>query len=121
MTDPPSLTRIRFDGQVAIVTGAGRGLGAAYARLLADRGAAVVVHDAGVAADGSGADPTVADGVARDILSRGGTAGACHDNLETGAGCRHGRGLPAGRFHPRRGPWRERGPAIFPSLPVADP
>src|SRR5258708_39071394 len=88
MTAPPSLTRIRFDGQVAIVTGAGRGLGAAYARLLADRGAAVVVHDAGVAADGSGADPTVADGVARDILSRGGTPVACPDNLETGAGCR---------------------------------
>src|SRR5260370_15795208 len=89
MTDPPSLTRIRFDGQVAIVTGAGRGLGAAYARLLADRGAAVVLHDAGVAADGSGADPTVADGVARDILSRGGNACGLPPNLAPGAGCRH--------------------------------
>ena len=38
---------IRFDGQVALVTDAGRGLGAAYARLLAQRGATVVVHDAG--------------------------------------------------------------------------
>jgi NAD(P)-dependent dehydrogenase (short-subunit alcohol dehydrogenase family) len=50
MTDPAAPPRIRFDGQVAIVTGAGRGLGAAYARLLAGRGAVVVVHDAGVAA-----------------------------------------------------------------------
>ena len=40
---------IRFDGQVAIVTGSGRGLGAAYAHLLGSHGARVVVHDAGVA------------------------------------------------------------------------
>src|SRR5262249_35899325 len=51
---------IRFDGQVVLVTGAGRGLGAAYARLFAERGASVVVHDAGVAQDGSGFDPSVA-------------------------------------------------------------
>src|SRR5260370_41886803 len=104
MTDPPSLTRIRFDGQVAIVTGAGRGLGAAYARLLADRGAAGVVHDAGVAADGSGADPTVADGVARDILSRGGTAVARHENLETGAGSPHGGQAATARVRRRPAP-----------------
>jgi NAD(P)-dependent dehydrogenase (short-subunit alcohol dehydrogenase family) len=79
---------VRFDGQVAIVTGAGRGLGAAYARLLADRGAAVVVHDAGVASDGSGFDPAVADAVTREITSRGGSAVASHENLETAAGCR---------------------------------
>ena len=42
------MAAIRFDGQVAVVTGAGRGLGAAYARLIAARGGAVVVHDAGV-------------------------------------------------------------------------
>ena len=48
---------IRFDGQVAIVTGSGRGLGAAYARLLAERGARIIVHDAGVAPDGTGFDP----------------------------------------------------------------
>jgi NAD(P)-dependent dehydrogenase (short-subunit alcohol dehydrogenase family) len=79
---------IRFDGQAVIVTGAGRGLGAAYARLLAARGAAVVVHDAGVAPDGSGFDPAVADGAVRDIVAQGGTAVADHENLESADGCR---------------------------------
>ena len=73
---------IRFDGQVALVTGAGRGLGAAYARLLAARGASVVVHDAGVAQDGSGFDGAVADAVVAEIAAGGGTAAACHENLE---------------------------------------
>jgi NAD(P)-dependent dehydrogenase (short-subunit alcohol dehydrogenase family) len=80
---------IRFDDQVALVTGAGRGLGAAYVRALAARGAAVVVHDAGVEQDGSGGDPAVADAVVADILAAGGTAVASHENLEhDGAGVR---------------------------------
>jgi len=72
---------IRFDGQVAVVTGAGRGLGAAYARLLAGRGAAVVVHDAGVALDGTAPDPRVADAVVESIRAAGGTALASHEDL----------------------------------------
>lgn len=78
---------IRFDGQVAVVTGAGRGLGAAYARLIAARGGKVIVHDAGVAQDGTGFDPSVADAVVAEIDAAGGIAAACYENLEdSGAG-----------------------------------
>jgi NAD(P)-dependent dehydrogenase (short-subunit alcohol dehydrogenase family) len=80
---------IRFDDRVVLVTGAGRGLGAAYARALAGRGAAVVVHDAGVERDGSGGDPAVADAVAAEIVAAGGTAVASYENLEDeGSGAR---------------------------------
>ncbi len=77
----------RLDGRVALVTGAGRGLGAAHARALAAHGARVVVHDAGVEPDGSGGDPTLADAVVAEIEAAGGTAVASYENLETAAGC----------------------------------
>jgi NAD(P)-dependent dehydrogenase (short-subunit alcohol dehydrogenase family) len=73
---------IRFDDRVVLVTGAGRGLGAAYARALAARGAAVIVHDAGVEKDGSGGDPAVADAVVRELTEAGGSAVAAYENLE---------------------------------------
>jgi NAD(P)-dependent dehydrogenase (short-subunit alcohol dehydrogenase family) len=78
---------IRFDGRAAVVTGAGRGLGAAYAHSLAGRGASVVVHDAGVDRRGEGGDPSVADAVVEEIQAAGGTAVACYENLESDEGC----------------------------------
>lgn len=78
---------IRFDGQVAVVTGSGRGLGEAYVTLLAERGARVVVHDAGVTLDGQGADTAVADGVVRKITGAGGMGVPCYENIETREGC----------------------------------
>ena len=82
------MSAIRLDGRVALVTGAGRGLGAAHARALAARGAQVVVHDAGVAADGTGGDRAVADAVVAEIATAGGVATASYDNLESEEGCR---------------------------------
>src|SRR5205823_4645083 len=78
---------IRFDDQVAVVTGSGRGLGEVYASLLATRGARVVVHDAGVTLDGQGFDPAIADNVVRKITGSGGMAIPCYENIETREGC----------------------------------
>ena len=78
---------IRFDGQVAIVTGAGAGLGRVYALELAKRGARVVVNDLGGAPDGSGkGSKKPADQVVEEIQALGGEAVANHDNVATVAG-----------------------------------
>jgi len=80
---------IDFTGQVAIVTGAGRGLGRLYALELARRGAAVVVNDVGSSMHGIGTDPSVADEVVAEIVAAGGTAVAsmvsvdCHQGGDT--------------------------------------
>ncbi len=63
-----------FEGRVAVVTGAGRGIGRAHALLLADRGASVVVNDLGGSMDGAGADTGVAAAVASEIVAAGGVA-----------------------------------------------
>ena len=65
---------IRFDGRVAIVTGAGNGLGRAHALGLAARGARVVVNDFGGGRDGTGGSLTPAEAVVEEIRKAGGVA-----------------------------------------------
>src|ERR1700755_885014 len=77
---------IDFTGQVAVVTGAGRGLGRLYALDLARRGAAVVVNDLGGSMRGDGADAKVADDVVDEIKKAGGTAVASYDSVDSPAG-----------------------------------
>jgi len=77
---------IRFDGQVAIVTGAGGGLGRVYALELAKRGARVVVNDLGGARDGKGASTRPADAVVEEITAAGGEAVASYDTVATQEG-----------------------------------
>jgi 3-hydroxy-3-methylglutaryl CoA synthase/NAD(P)-dependent dehydrogenase (short-subunit alcohol dehydrogenase family) len=79
--------KIRFDDRVAVVTGAGAGLGKAYALELAARGAKVVVNDLGGARDGSGqGSASPADTVVDEIKALGGEAVANYDNVATPEG-----------------------------------
>lgn len=72
---------ISLNGQVALVTGGGRGIGRCVALDLAGHGAKVVVNDSGGGLDGRGADQSVAEAVAREIKSAGGEAIADHGNV----------------------------------------
>jgi len=75
---------LRFDGNVAIVTGAGGGLGRAHALLLASRGAKVVVNDLGGSHTGEGKSASAADKVVDEIKAAGGEAVANYDSVEDG-------------------------------------
>lgn len=80
------MPQLRFDNRVAVVTGGGRGLGRAYALLLAARGAKVVVNDPGAAMSGAGNDAGPANDVVREIESQGGQAVACTESVATPEG-----------------------------------
>ncbi len=75
---------VRFDGRVAIVTGAGQGLGRVHALLLASRGAKVVVNDLGGSTSGEGKSSETADLVVEEIKQAGGEAVANYDSVEDG-------------------------------------
>ncbi|GAB2851537.1 SDR family NAD(P)-dependent oxidoreductase [Actinocorallia aurea] len=82
------MPELRFDGRVAVVTGAGRGLGRAYALLLASRGAKVVVNDPGGALTGEGPDDGPAHDVVGEITAAGGEAVASTASVATADGGR---------------------------------
>ena len=72
---------IRYDNRVAIVTGAGAGLGEQHAKMLASRGAKVVVNDPGGSVDGTGGANSAADRVVADIKAAGGEAVASYASV----------------------------------------
>jgi len=80
------MSEIRFDGRVAVVTGAGGGLGRTYAVMMGARGAKVVVNDLGGKADGTGSGTSMADEVVEEIKSAGGQAVANYDSVSTPEG-----------------------------------
>jgi NAD(P)-dependent dehydrogenase (short-subunit alcohol dehydrogenase family) len=81
-----SVAEISFDGRVAIVTGAGGGLGRTYALELARRGAQVVVNDLGGSVDGKGGDDAAAQKVVDEIKQAGGEAVPNYDSVSTADG-----------------------------------
>lgn len=80
------MTDRRFDGRVAVITGAGRGLGREYAHLLGSKGAKVVVNDPGSSVKGDGTDRGPAEQVVHEIRAAGGEAAACTESVATPAG-----------------------------------
>lgn len=80
------MSRLNFKNKVAVVTGAGGGLGRAYALLLGERGASVVVNDLGGTLTGQGSDNRAADRVVNEIKAKGGIAVPNYDSVENGAG-----------------------------------
>jgi NAD(P)-dependent dehydrogenase (short-subunit alcohol dehydrogenase family) len=80
------MAQVELDGRVAIVSGAGGGLGRSHALALAARGAKVVINDLGGSRDGSGAGSEMADAVVAEIVAAGGEAVANYDSVATPEG-----------------------------------
>jgi len=80
------MSKLSFEGRVAVVTGAGRGIGRAYALLLGERGAHVVVNDLGGGREGGGTDERPANDVASEIVAAGGVAVADTNDISTKVG-----------------------------------
>jgi len=80
------MSEMRFDNRVALITGAGGGLGKTYALELARRGAKIVVNDLGGSADGTGGSASMADLAVKEITEAGGTAVANYDSVATPEG-----------------------------------
>jgi NAD(P)-dependent dehydrogenase (short-subunit alcohol dehydrogenase family) len=80
------MAEIRFDGRVAVITGAGGGLGRTYALEIARRGGMVVVNDLGGKGDGTGASHSLADQTVKEINEAGGKAVANYDSVSTPQG-----------------------------------
>ena len=80
------MTQLTYDGKVAVITGAGGGLGRQHALLLAKRGALVVVNDLGGSIDGTGENASAAQKVVDEIVAAGGEAVANHDSVSTPEG-----------------------------------
>lgn len=80
------MSDVRFDNKVAVITGAGGGLGKTYALMLGQRGARVVVNDLGGSRDGTGGGSSMADATVAEIRAAGGQAVANYDSVATPEG-----------------------------------
>jgi NAD(P)-dependent dehydrogenase (short-subunit alcohol dehydrogenase family) len=92
------MNTVSFTDRVVLVTGGGRGLGAAYSREVARRGASVVVADNGCDLDGNGVDPAPANDVVAAIVADGGRALACVEDVSTEKGGQMAVELAEGEF-----------------------
>ena len=100
-----------LDGKVAIITGAGGGIGRAEALLYASEGAKVVVNDLGGARDGTGASESMAAKVAQEIEAAGGVAVASHDSVAPSSARRR----PQSRWSTRAGEGASSTPRASPA------